>query len=346
MLPTYASIMSERIAALAESWRDGTVIDVPMEFQKLTSTILIATLYPDATFDPAAQQTLNDIRTVFDGVLRRSFTPPPFDRLPTPRNRAFEGAISRLRATLASLIADRRADEVNPGDMLSALLGAGGVDYPRFTDDEVTDQILTFFLGGTESTATTLTWALYLLDHHPQIASRLHAEVDEILAGRPAQFQDIPQLEFTGRIINETLRYRTPFWLLTRIVTEDTELGGYHLPARTTVFYSPHMLHHRPDVFVDPERFDPDRWESTAATVSPRQGFTPFGTGARKCIGDEFAVTQATLALATITAQWRFRTLADADTRLAPSVVQRPRRLHMRLTSRSTAHHAHALETA
>ncbi|MFD7581701.1 cytochrome P450 [Kitasatospora sp. NPDC059817] len=100
-------------------------------------------------------------------------------------------------------------------------------------------------------------------------------------------------------------------WFLTRTVTQDTHLGGQPLPTGTNLAYSPYLIHRRPDLYADPEIFDPDRWDPDRWDLKcpqpPRNAFTPFATGARKCIGDAFAMTEATLALATITARWTLR---------------------------------------
>ncbi|MFD4656999.1 cytochrome P450 [Kitasatospora sp. NPDC058444] len=98
--------------------------------------------------------------------------------------------------------------------------------------------------------------------------------------------------------------FRAAAWFLTRTVTRDTSLGGYPLPAGSGLVYSPYLLHHRPDLHADPETFDPDRC-TPDRPQPPRDAFIPFATGARKCIGDTFATTEATLALATIAARRR-----------------------------------------
>jgi cytochrome P450 len=123
--------------------------------------------------------------------------------------------------------------------LLSALVAARYTYGRGLTDTEIADQVVTFFMGGTETIATTLAWALYLLDRHPDIAARLHNEVDTVLAGRLACHADLPRLALTGRIITETLRLYPPTWFLTRVVAEDTDLGGRHRLCAGTTNYRP-----------------------------------------------------------------------------------------------------------
>ncbi|MFD7491118.1 cytochrome P450 [Streptomyces sp. NPDC059832] len=245
-------------------------------------------------------------------------------------------AHTRLRHTCDLLIAERRADGTDHGDLLSALVAARDLeDGGRgMTDAEISDTILTVFLAGTETTASTLAWALDLLARHPEIEQRLHTEVDTVLRGNPASHADLPRLELTERIITETLRLYPSAWFLTRTVTHDTHLGGHPLPAGTSVAYSPYLIHHRPDLHTDPETFDPDRWDPQRPQA-PRNAFIPFATGARKCIGNTFAMTEATLALATITARWSLKHLpGQPPVRPVLGASFGPGRLRMHATPR------------
>ncbi|MFE2955075.1 cytochrome P450 [Nocardia tengchongensis] len=161
--------------------------------------------------------------------------------------------------------------------------------------------------------------------------------MERVLAGRAARYDDLPNLPLTARIITETLRLRPPVWFVTRTVSEDTELGGHALAAGTTVLYSAFTIQHRPELYPEPERFDPDRWLPTAERPTARGDFLAFADGARKCIGENFAMTEMTLALATITARWRLHTVPGSDTRPARSATLQPRRLCMRVTAAATS---------
>ncbi|MGK5529747.1 cytochrome P450 [Streptomyces sp. URMC 129] len=338
-LPGYAQAMTASVDEATGSWQPGQVLDVPTEMMTITSGVLAATLF-SGTLPPAELgQILDDITTVFKGVYRRMFLVPPLDRLPTPGNRAYERASSRMRDTCNRIIAQRRADGTDHGDLLSALITARDPEDGgrRMTDEEITDTVVTFFLAGTETTASALAWTLDLLARHPEIERRLHAEVDTVLDGGPATHADLPHLELAGRVITETLRLYPPGWFITRTVTAENPLGEHPLPAGTAVVYSPYLIHHRPDLYDDPEIFDPDRWDPKRPQP-PRHAVIPFAAGARKCIGDTFAITEATLALATITARWCLEHQPGHQSRPTAGTVLRPRELRMRATPRTTAH--------
>src|SRR5262249_32881785 len=161
---------------------------------------------------------------------------------------------------------------------------------------------------------------LDLLARHPGIRERLHMEVDTVLAGRVAVWEDLPKLNLTRRIVDETLRLRPPAWILDRHVTRNTELGGHFFPAGTSVLYSPYFVPHSNAYLPDPEPFDPDRWLPERKQESPRTAFIPFGAGPRKCIGATFAATGVTIALASIAAQWRVETTTEDPPRPAASL--------------------------
>jgi cytochrome P450 len=334
-LPGYAQIMAAHIADVTDSWRDGQVVDVPRAMLTFSSQVMTAAMFSDEQPAQVLIQMHDDVYSIIDGVLRRALTPRSLNRLPTRGNRSYLRACSRLRRSIADIIAKRRTDTTDRGDVLSALLAAENPEDGRrgLSDAELADTVLSLFLAGVETTAAALSWALHLVSLHPEIERRLHAEVDAVLASRPAVHADLSDLDLTGRVVKETLRLRSPGWLFTRTVTADTRLGGYALPAGTMIAYSPYLIHHRDDLYDAPETFDPDRWTGDRPYAG-RHDLIPFGGGARKCIGDTFAVTEVTLALATITARWRLRTLDGQDVRPVSSVVLRPRELRMRATAR------------
>nr|WP_281278340.1 cytochrome P450 [Nocardia tenerifensis] len=330
----YAPVMTQHVAEMVDSWRDGQIVDVKSRLHTFTAGVIAATLFGQAISESDQHRLLRDVETVFAGVVWQVLMPAWLRRWPVLGNRAVAEAARETRTILGALVAARRGEGVDRGDLFSALVFARDRDGGRLSDTEIIDQVVTFFFAGTDTTATVLAWALSLLDRHPEVVARLHTEVDSVLAGRPARHEDLARLPYTERVIAETLRLRPPAWLQTRAVSEDTELGGQPLPAGTTVIYSSYLIHHRPDLYPEPERFDPDRFDP-ALTPPPRDAVLPFAAGARKCIGDTFAMTEAILALATIAARWDLHAVPGTDTRPTLAVVPQPRRLRMRVTART-----------
>jgi pentalenene oxygenase len=125
--------------------------------------------------------------------------------------------------------------------------------------------------------------------------------------------------------------------MITRIAATDTCMGGHPIRAGSTIACSPYLLHHRPDLYPDPDRFDPERWTDEHTAASSREALIPFGGGARKCVGDVFATTEATLALATLAARWHLQLLPGRHVHPARTVLLHPQGLRMRATARSVS---------
>jgi pentalenene oxygenase len=126
----------------------------------------------------------------------------------------------------------------------------------------------------------------------------------------------VTRLDYTTRVLTETLRLYPPIWIVTRVLTTEATLAGRTLPAGTILLYSPYLIQRRPDLYPDPNRFNPDRWLPDHAATLPRGALIPFGGGARKCIGDTLGMLEATLALASMTARWQLDPL--------PGIIGRP----------------------
>jgi len=177
-----------------------------------------------------------------------------------------------------------------------------------------------------------------VLAQHPETERQLHAEVDTVLAGgRRPGLDDLSRLTYTRSAVTETLRHSPPGWLFTRVTTKETELAGCRLPRGATVLYSPYLLHHDPASFPDPELFLPERWlpGSERTTAAQHRAMLPFATGSRKCIGDAFAMAEATVAIATIAGHWRLRHPPGPVQQPRPAVTLGPRSLPMICEPRS-----------
>jgi cytochrome P450 len=242
-------------------------------------------------------------------------------RLPLPTTRRFWRARNELDGIIYSLIARRRTDAAQRSDALSLLLasqraGTNGVTPSAAktaeapSNEQIRDEIMTLFIAGHETTANLLTWSLYLLAQHPRIAERAASAA---LTG---------DRDYIGRILKEVLRLYPPAWIVGRESLRELTLSdGTLIPAKMTVFLAPLLLHRRPDYFPQPDRFDPDRW---LRGELPPFSFVPFGAGARRCIGEDFAMREATIVLETLLQRFRFTLEPGAQVEIAPLVTLRP----------------------
>ncbi|MFF8958527.1 cytochrome P450 [Streptomyces sp. NPDC014894] len=317
-IATYAQVMRDECARQVSLWEAGRPMDIADAMQGLTARVTARALFSTDMAPHSVAEIQRSLPLMVSGAYRRAVDPTGLlARLPLAANRAFTAALGRLHTLIDTIVADYRRAGEDRGDLLSALLAASDEeDGGRMSDREVHDQVMTLLLAGVETTASALTWAWHLLAANPEAERRLHAEVDEVLAGgRTPDYADIPRLAHTQRIFTETLRLYPPAWMFTRMTTERTELGGRRLPAGTDVLISPYVIHRDPGLFPDPEAFDPDRWLPERAKSVSRGAYLPFGAGSRKCIGDVFGMTEATLALAAIASRWRLRPVPGTTVR-------------------------------
>ncbi|MFC9278924.1 cytochrome P450 [Streptomyces collinus] len=308
-IAAYAVVMQDECGAQAETWRAGLPLDVADAMQALTARVTARALFSTEMAPHSVAEIQRSLPVMVRGAFRRAMDPTGLvARLPLAANREFDAALARLHGLIDGIVGDYRRSGEDRGDLLSALLAARDEeDGGAMTDQEVHDQVMTLLLAGVETTASALTWAWHLLAAHPEAEARLHAEVDEVLGGRVPEYADVPRLVHTQRIFTETLRLYPPAWMYTRMTTEPTELAGHRLPAGADVLISPYVIHRMPEFFARPHVFDPDRWLPERAQEVTRGSYLPFGGGSRKCIGDVFGMTEATLALAALASRWRLR---------------------------------------
>lgn len=325
----YARTMAERSLARSADWAPGTTRDLVPDIHRLTLDVLLRTLFA-APHEPGLDAAVQDWLTVKYHSMRLALSPLHAwaERVPLlPGWRPPDaGPLRRLVDVQLRIIEGYRADGRDRGDLLSMLLLAGGPEG-ALTDAEVTDELITLFLAGTGTVSASLAWALHEISRRPDVQRRIHDELDSVLAGRPPAFEDLPALVYTRQVLTEVLRLHPPSWLLMRRAVRPVTLGGVRLAPGDEVFFSPYALHRDPHLYEDPEDFDPDRWPADAAAKAPRHTFLPFGAGSRLCIGEDYAWTELTLAVAAFTAGRRLEPAGTAPVRALVGTVLRPDRL-------------------
>ncbi len=335
-LRSYAAQMVTSAERTAAGLPLGEVRDVHEDLMHLTLDIVTRTLFGSAMGDDAGA-----VGTAVDALMAYYANPvavlaPGYYRLPLPGNRRFAKALRRLDAITYRIIAERRAEAgTDRGDLLSMFLSARDEDGGQMTDLQLRDEVMTLFLAGHETTANALSWTLYLLSRHPEAEARLVSEVAAVLRGRSPELGDLPRLPYVEHVVNEALRLYPPVWLLGREVIEPFELRDLRFAKGTQIWMSQWVLHRDPRYFDDPDVFRPERWADGLAKRLPKFAYFPFGGGPRLCIGNAFAMMEATLLLATLTQRLRFQLSPGARVVPLPSVTLRPRRgLEMRVSAR------------
>lgn len=316
----YAETMIAQAALAADRWTPGTPVDVHAETVRLTlASAGSALLGADVDSDvPVVERAIADLLAAY----KLAFVPFGWQlqRLPIGPARRLARGRKALHGLVDRVIAQRRAASSDDGDLLAALVRAG-----ELSDAEIRDHAVTLLLAGHETTANALAFGLHLLAQDPGAERTLHAEVDDVLGDAAPTPDDAGRLPFCRAVISEALRLYPPSWAMGRqALGEHPVPSGSVLPGDLVVL--PQWVVHRdPRWWPDAERFRPDRWLERGRGDRPRWAYFPFGAGLRRCIGEGFAWTEATLALATIAGRWRMRPVPDRPVRLDPLITLRPR---------------------
>ena len=324
-----AGTMAGAVREMAVDWAAiasaGQPVDIGDEMMRLTRTVVLRTLLgtdlgPFTTGIDRAWKVMNE--HIGDSFWSLGVT----DGWPTPRNRRFQAARAVLRGAVEYAIRQRRQQSSEGDDLLSMLMDARDEDTGEsMTDEQLRVEVTTFLLAGQETTSLALTWTFYLLSQHPAIRERLEAELDGALGGREPAYEDLPNLPFTRRVIDEAMRLYPPAWGFSRQALGDDELGGYRLPRGWLAFLMPYVLHRHPAYWPDPDRFDPDRFLPERSADRPKFAYLPFGAGPRQCIGNQFALLEAHLSVATLAQTYRLHLVPGHPVEPWPLITLRPR---------------------
>lgn len=321
----YAATMARHADAMIAGWAHGQVLDVHAETTRLTLSIATETMFstPSAEYARAASAAVHAATDYIAGEVGRLVHLPV--SWPLPRNRRMQRAVRALDRIVYDIIRDRRAHAGGHADILQMLLDAQDEDDGRtMTDEQVRDEVMTLFVAGHETTANALSWSLYLLARHPEVAARLAAQSREVLGGRPPGFDDLPALPLAEQVFKETMRLYPPAYMVGREALEPVTIGPHALPAGATVLVSIYGLHRRPDLYPAPERFDPDRFEAAREAELPRGAYLPFADGPRVCIGNHFALMEAQIVLAHVAQHVSLRAAPEMTVPALPRVTLRP----------------------
>jgi cytochrome P450 len=240
--------------------------------------------------------------------------------------------MARLRALVDETIDRyrRREEDEDRPELFRTLMTARDPETGEgLSRGQLQDEVISLLGGSVENTGTTLAWALYEISRNPEVERRLHEEIETVCEGRPLRTEDLPSLDYTRRLLQETMRCYGPVWLITRRTAQAVTLGGYRIPGDSDVVYSPYILQHDPAVFPDPHRFDPDRWAADRSSGIPRGSFMAFGAGSRQCIGESFAWTEMMIILVEIASRWRLTRASQRTVKPVAYVTVNPGKLIM-----------------
>jgi cytochrome P450 len=321
---SYASTMAEYSLQAMAGWRGGEERDIHEEMMQLALRIVGKTLFDtDVTRDAKEVGETLDILLRIAANFGRTVLIPLW--VPSPRNIRAKLGIKRLEKVIYRIIAERRASGHDSGDLLSILLQARDEDGSHMSDRQLRDETITLFLAGHETTANTLSWTWMLLAQNPAAEKRFHEELDGVLGGQAPSMDDLPKLPYLSNVLTESLRLYPTAWGMARLAVEEHEIAGYPVHVDNGVAFAQWVVHRDGRWFDAPLEFRPERWESGLAKQLPRFAYFPFGGGPRQCIGNTFALMEASVVLATIGQKFRFTLKPGFKVEPLASITLRPK---------------------
>lgn len=327
MLESYAPALTDSISRQIQGWQEGMAVDIEQEMMKMSTAIAGRALF-QADLEREAPEIIQALKTATSLFGRISV---PFSewllKLPLPGTIRFYRAKARLDDTIYRMIAERRRNKVNNGDLASLLLQAQEEkeDAAGMSDQEVRDEALTLLLTAFDTTSTALTWTWYLLSQNPGAESELHEELDAVLQGRTPSVTDIPHLPFTRMVFAESMRIYPPSYVIPRQAVEDFSMDQYIIPRGSLILMSPYLIHHDVRFHPEPEQFRPHNWDKQVQGRSSKYEFFPFSMGPRACIGEPLAWMQGILVLASIARTWRLKLVPGHKVEPLPLINLRPK---------------------
>ena len=335
-ISTYGQVMVRYTEQMLNDWRDGETLDIHPQMRQLTMGIVAKALFDVEMASDVEQRISHALDLAIKEIVTRIRRPFKIaDWVPIPGNLRYQRTVRQLNELVYGIIKARRASKADRGDLLSRLMTVQNEDGSTMTDRQLRDEVVTFFLAGHDTTALTLVWTWYLLSQHPEVATKLLAELDSVLNGRPPTVDDVPRLSYTRMVITESMRLYPPAYSLGREAVNDCEIGGYVIPRGTTVLLSPWVMHRDERFFEQPEAFIPQRWADDLAKRLPRLAYLPFGGGPRVCIGQSFAMMEAALLLTTIAQRFNLTLSPDQQVEPLTSITLQPKSgMRMSLSAR------------
>ena len=322
-----------RLDQLAAS---GEPLSLDLAMSHLTADIICRTVFSVSLDVGVARDVFDDFivfeRDVAQVRIARLISDPAWTRV--PQKPGVLAACARIRSHLGALIDGHTGTDDIAGAVMAARDAATGEGFSR---DELIDQLGVFFLAGHETTASALTWAVYMLASRPDILARLRAEIDAVAEGGPVSFEHTRRMPFARAVFRETLRLYPPITFMPRVALKPARIGGRTLRRGALVMIAPWTLHRHKSYWQEPDRFNPDRFLPEGEAAQTPGAFIPFGAGPHTCVGAGFATAEGILVLARLARRFDFdvseargvRPVARLTTRPAREIMCRVRLRHV-----------------
>jgi cytochrome P450 len=295
------------ISAIEDGMKDwgsfagtGDAMNFASAFSAITMKVIMKTTFGGDIAEEEIEEMSREITYALDFILPNMVTMKIPGWVPVPGRKRNQEAIEKIDAFIYRIIEKRRNEKEPGGDLLSMMIQmVDDETNAEMTNQQIRDEAITLFAAGYETTALTLAWVVHYLTQQPQIADKLYTEIDQVLPQNAhPTFEALMQLPYTRMILQEAMRLRPPAFWIPRTAVEDDEIDGYRINAGDMVAVAIYGIHHNPDVWENPDVFDPERFSPENSEGRNQFAWIPFGAGQRLCLGRDFAMMEGAFVLA------------------------------------------------
>ena len=329
-LASLVRVMVEDTNALVSEWDEKAQAEEPVhlvEDMMMTTSAIVAHTLMGTDLGKQSEEIIGLINIINNQTTRKLTNPlrsPMW--MPTPNNLQLNKAIGRLDEIIYEIIGQRRKSATKQHDLLAMLMEAEDAESgDRMSDQQLRDEVVTLMLAGTETSANALSWTFSLLMQNPEALHKLRQEADALLTEGQLTNANLHLLDYTTKVLNESMRIYPPIWMIAREALEDDEIGGYPIPRGSQVYLSSFIVHRHPDFWDKPNVFDPERFGEAHAKDRHKFAFFPFGGGPRYCIGNNFAMMEMQIILATLVHRFELQPISTLPPALDPLLTLRPK---------------------
>lgn len=291
----------------------GRAFQIAEAYNHVTMKVIVRTILGSSLNFQEADEVGSRIEYIISYIMQGTLLNLLPNWVPSPGRERYRLAKQKIDDVIFRIIDQcRQSPDTHQDDLMSMLLHmVDDESGEQMTNEQLRDEIATIFLAGYETTSISLSWATAFLIQHPEIAEKLYKEVDSVLNGRKPTFEDLPNLPYARMILQESMRYYSPSWWIPRNAAEDDTIDGYLVPKGSLVICLNHAIHHHPDYWENPEKFDPERHTHERSAQRHRFAWNVFGAGQRQCLGKDFALMEGHLVLVRLAQRYVFKPVPD-----------------------------------
>lgn len=319
---------SEFIIRLEQISKRG-IVNITHEMLQLTIAIISRTMFTVTIKDDMQKMlaALEELASFAASWIKQPIK-IPLNWL-TTNNKRYKSNCALFDEIVYHIIEDRKKEIKKNGtpvnnDLLDLLLTYFDADTKSpMTEKLLRDEVTTIFMAGHETTAQTLSWMLYHLAENKSIYQKLKNEASFVNANRFIQYDELPRLEYTLQVVKETLRLYPPIWALVREPIIDDKIKSLFLKAKSKVLLNIYGMHHHPNYWSTPDRFNPNHFEPAIEKLRPAFVFLPFGGGPRLCLGQNFAMMVMQIVISRISQEFEFEVPEGYTPEVEPNITLR-----------------------